>query len=45
LAVTETAVLLLESTVAKPALLMLTAAGADDDQVTREVRFAVVPLL
>ena len=36
---------MLESTVAKPAALTLTTAGADEDQVARELRFAVVPLL
>jgi hypothetical protein len=44
-AVIEVAALLLTSSVASPALVMLTVAGLDEPQVTEEVMFAVVPLL
>jgi hypothetical protein len=44
-AVIEMGVALLPRSVAIPVLAVLTTAGLDDTQVTREVTFAVVPLL
>jgi hypothetical protein len=44
-AVIETAVALLDRSVAKPVLPILTTAGLDDTQVTEEVIVAFVPLL